>query len=572
MAVYLRTVLMLRHEWIACAIIAVANTAIGLIQLAEPVLLGQVVDALMHEKSPATLIAIWAGLGLFSIIAGVLVAVAADKLAHRQRLEAMSRAFAHAITLPLRYHAECGTGAAVRTITAGAGSLFGTWLTILREQIAAVSSIVFLLPVALWIEWRLALLLLALAIAYVLLNVFVIRKTSTMQAAVERYHVDVAGRVGDVIGNVNVVQSYVRDAAEIHAMQTAAEQTLKAQYPVLTWWGIANILSRSASTVTMIVIFSLGSYLVASHTLSVGEIVSFIGFAGLLIAKLDQLSNFVSRLFLEAPTLRTFFDLLDQCADLEEQAEARALEKVRGRVVFDDVSFNYCGSKQGVFNIDVTAEPGQTIALVGATGAGKTTVMALLQRLWDPDQGRILIDGHNIKHATLGSLRHSMAVVFQDAGLFNRSIAANIAVGRPGASAGELVEAAKLAQAMDFIAAKPEGMNFVVGERGASLSAGERQRIAIARAILKNAPILILDEATSALDTNTEAQIKIALDRLRQGRTTFIIAHRLSTVVDADLILVMDRGRIVERGNFRYLLAQKGLFARLVEHGSLASP
>ena len=190
----------------------------------------------------------------------------------------------------------------------------------------------------------------------------------------------------------------------------------------------------------------------------------------------------------------------------------------------------------------------------------------------DPDAGRISIDGTDIATVTLTSLRAAVAVVFQEAGLFNRSIADNLRVGRPDATDAELERAARLAEAHDFVMAKPGGYAFVIGERGASLSGGERQRLAIARAILKDAPVLILDEATSALDAETEARIKRALDRLRQGRTTFIIAHRLSTVADADLILVMDRGRIVERGGFRELVAQGGLFARLVAEGGFTEP
>jgi ATP-binding cassette subfamily B protein len=196
----------------------------------------------------------------------------------------------------------------------------------------------------------------------------------------------------------------------------------------------------------------------------------------------------------------------------------------------------------------------------------------LLQRLRSPDSGRITIDGHDISDVTLNSLRHSIAVVFQEAGLFNRSIAENIRVGRPDASDAEVEEAARLAEAHDFIARKPGTYQFVIGERGASLSGGERQRIAIARAILKNAPILILDEATSALDVDTEARIKRALDRLRSGRTTLIIAHRLSTVANADTILVLDGGRIIERGSFGELVARQGLFAHLVSEGGFTVP
>jgi glucan exporter ATP-binding protein len=349
-------------------------------------------------------------------------------------------------------------------------------------------------------------------------------------------------------------------------------QLLAAQYPVLTWWGLLTILTRSASTVTMVAVFAIGSVLASKGEATVGEIVSFVGFSQLLIGKLDQLSGFVTRIFMNAPTLNSFFKLLDTKLAIVERPDAKPVDNVSGNVRFDNVSFRYGPGSQGVFDLDFEVPAGTTVALVGPTGSGKTTTLALLQRLRDPDGGRITVDGHDIREVTLESLRRSIAVVFQDAGLFNRPIAENIRVGRPEATEEEVLEAARMAEASDFIAQKPGAYDFVVGERGLSLSGGERQRIAIARAILKSAPILILDEATSALDTETEGKIKRALDTLRQGRTTLIIAHRLSTVADADLILVFDKGRIVERGSFRQLVAHGGLFARLVAEGDFHQP
>jgi ATP-binding cassette subfamily B protein len=570
--IYRRVLAMLAHERPLAITLAVANAVIGLVQLIEPVLFGSVVDALARQQSTTVIILAWAGIGLFGISASVIVAVAADRLAHRQRLAAMATAFDRAITLPISYHAERGTGVVVRTVLAGAASLFGTWLTILREQIAALTTVVLLAPIAFWMEWRLALLLVALATLYAVLNVFVVSRTATGQREVERHHIDVSGRVGDVISNITIVQSYARLSAEALALRQTMEKLLAAQYPVLTWWGVLAVLSRAAGTVTMVAIFALGSALAARGEITVGEIVSFVGFATLLIGKLDQLSGFVSRLFMEAPTLETYFALIDQRPPGHEHAGENLPAPVRGEVAFDNVHFRYGDGAQGVFGLDFTVSPGRTIALVGPTGAGKTTALALLQRLRDPDQGRILIDGIDIREVDLDSLRSAIAVVFQDTGLFNRSIYENILVGQPEASEEDVWRAARLAHAEDFIKAKPDGMSFVTGERGAALSGGERQRIAIARAILKNAPILILDEATSALDTQTEAQIKRALDAVRKDRTTFVIAHRLSTVADADHILVLDQGRIIEQGSFKNLVANGGLFAKLVAEGDFLEP
>jgi ATP-binding cassette subfamily B protein len=569
---YTRALGMLRAERGLSIVIALASVAIGIVQLAEPVLFGRVVDSLSRGQAAFTYIALWALLGLFGIIAGAAVAVYADRLAHRRHLAAMAEAFERAMTLPAGYHAERGSGAVVRSILQGTDALFWLWLGALREQLTALVGIVLLVPTAVSMDVRMAAILALLAVAYVVMSSFVMRQTGKRQATVERYHSAVFGRVGDVISNVTVVQSFTRLKAEADAMRTVMSDLLSAQYPVLTWWGVLTVLQRSAATITMVAVLTTGAVLAGRGELTVGEIVSFVGFAGLLISKLDQVTNFVTAIHRRAPSFEGYFALMDAVPGVVEKPDARALEQVEGDVRYEGVTFQFPGTEQGIFDLDFQATPGQTIALVGPTGSGKTTTLSLLQRLRSPDNGRILVDGQDIADVTLTSLRRSIAVVFQDAGLFNRSIAENIAVGRPGASLAEIEAAARLAEAHDFISKKPGGYDFVIGERGAALSGGERQRIAIARAVLKDAPILILDEATSALDATTEARIKRALDRLRQGRTTFIIAHRLSTVADADEILVFEQGRIVERGRFEALARGDGIFARMVAEGGFTVP
>jgi ATP-binding cassette subfamily B protein len=571
-AVYKRTLTLLWQEKALALALTVAGMVIAVVQVYEQKLFGWVVDALAKGQEAFTIIGIWAALGLGSIIASVVVAVAADRLAHRRRLAAMGLAFERAIILPISYHAEKGSGAVVRTILAGTDALFWLWLSFMREQLTAIVGILFLIPVALAMDWRMTAILGVLAIVYLLLNTVVVRKTSDGQAAIEHFHNNVYGRVGDVLGNVTVVQSYTRLGAEMAAMRSVMNDLLAAQYPVLTWWGLLTVFTRAAATITMVVIFAVGAVLVARGEATVGTIVTFVGFANLLIAKLDQLSGFVVRIFQQAPTLRSYFELIDTEAGVVDKPGVTEIASVRGRVAYEKVSFRYGTGDQGVFELDFEVKPGQTIALVGPTGSGKTTTLALLQRMRAPEAGRILVDDQDVTDVSVHSLRHNIAVVFQDAGLFNRSIAENIRVGRPDATDAEVERAAKMAEAYDFILKKPGGFSFVIGERGISLSGGERQRLAVARAILKDAPILILDEATSALDAETEAKIKRALDTLRKGRTTFIIAHRLSTVADADTILVLDKGRIVERGTFRSLVAVGGLFARLVREGGFTEP
>jgi ATP-binding cassette subfamily B protein/subfamily B ATP-binding cassette protein MsbA len=232
-------------------------------------------------------------------------------------------------------------------------------------------------------------------------------------------------------------------------------------------------------------------------------------------------------------------------------------------VVLDDVTFGYRPGEPVLHGVSLTAEPGETIALVGSSGAGKTTLASMLIRFFDPWSGRVLVDGHDLRDVQLASLRRQVAIVLQEPFLFPMSLADNIAYGRPDATPEEIVAAAKAANAHDFVSALPDGYDTVVGERGATLSGGERQRLAVARALLKDAPILVLDEPTSSLDSDSEALLLEALERLMAGRTTFIIAHRLSTVRNADRVVVLEEGRVVETGRHRQLLARKGRYAHL---------
>jgi ATP-binding cassette subfamily B protein len=569
---YLRSIGLLWSEGRTALGLALAGLAVATVQLAEPVIFGWVIDALSHGASSFPLIGMWALLGLVGIAAGVSLAIVTDRFAHRRRLAALQQGFEHAMSLPAGYHSERGSSAVVRTILSGSDSLFWIWLASLRDQLPALFGITLLIPTAVGMDARMAVILIVLAIVYTVLNVVVIGKTSDGQQDVERHHNALSGRVGDVLSNVTIVQSYSRFASEAAAMRQLVERLLSAQYPVLTWWGVLTVLQRSAATLTMVSVFAFGAVLVQRGELTIGEIVAFSAFGSLMIGKLDQVSSFFVRTNERLPQVRNFFDLLDEVPNVIDGPDAKTLPSVQGRIEYDNVSFRYGRSGQGVFDLSFSVEPGQTVALVGPTGSGKSTTLALLQRLRTPSDGSIRIDGEDIRDVKLASLRSALSVVFQEAGLFNRSIADNIAVGAPNASAADIRRAARLAEAHDFITSKPGGYDLMVGERGEALSGGERQRLALARAIVKDAPVLILDEATSALDAATESRIKRALDRLRDGRTTFIIAHRLSTVVDADLILVFDHGRIVERGRFNELILQGGLFAKLVNAGGFAVP
>jgi glucan exporter ATP-binding protein len=448
----------------------------------------------------------------------------------------------------------------------GTDALFGSWLVFFRDQLSTILSAVVLLPMTLFLNWRLALVLIVLVAVFLILTAIVIRKTETAQSRVEGLNSSLAGTAQDALANVMVVQSFTRLSAEGHLFSDIANQVIRNQFPVLNWWALVNVMTRASSTLAIITIVIVGTWLHMNGMASVGEIVSFMGFAMLLIGRLETAASFVSSLFFKLPALEDFFNILDARSSVPEKDDARELWAPRGEVRFEDVSFSFPASSTPVLN-DVTfkASPGMCVALVGHTGAGKSTAMALLQRMWDPSNGRITIDGQDLRDITLDSLRSNIGVVFQESLLFNRTIRDNLLVGRPGATEEEMEQACRMADAHEFIVRQPNGYDTMIGERGATLSGGQRQRLAIARALLKNPPILILDEATSALDAATEARVSRALKTLMAGRTTFIIAHRLSTVRDADEILVFDSGRIVEQGSFDALLARRGTFADLVE-------
>jgi glucan exporter ATP-binding protein len=572
--IYRRVLSLLGADKRVAIFLGLANIVLAGLQFLDPVLFGHVIGLLSrssdlsHDQlwSQATsLIGLWIGVGAISIVATMVTVLHAERLAHRNRLKAMSRFFGHVLSLPLSFHGDIHSGRLMKVMLAGSESMFSVWLTFFREQFATYVATLVLLPLTLFLNWQLALSLIILVVVFCTIALVVIRKTEKGQTRAEFYQSNLAGTVQDALANVMVVQSFTRLRAETSRFGQIADQVIANQFPVLNWWAVVNVLTRAASTIAVISIVIVGTLLHIRGKASVGEIVSFMGFATLLIGRLESAMQFAAKLFLQMPGLTDFFAVMDAKSSVPERSDATELEAPRGEVAFEAVSFAYPGGPAILSDVSFVAQPGMSIALVGQTGAGKSTAMNLLQRLWDPISGRVAIDGQDIRDVTLESLHRSIGVVFQESLLFNRTIRDNLRIGRPEASDEDVERAARAADAHDFIIRQPQGYDTMVGERGATLSGGQRQRLAIARALLKNPPILILDEATSALDAATEARVSRAMATLMEGRTTFIIAHRLSTVRDADEILVFDQGEIVERGRFDALVARGGRFAELVE-------
>jgi glucan exporter ATP-binding protein len=570
--IYIRVLEQLSTQRRIAIMLVFANLCLAIAQFAEPILFGRIIDRLTSaapDKSSADwaailpLAAAWVGFGLFTIAAGVLVALHADKLAHSQRLTVMARYFEHVLHLPLSFHTNIHSGRLLKVMLDGANGMWSLWLSFFREHCASFVALTVLLPLTLVLNWRLALLLIMLVLFFGIVTSVVLRRTEGLQSRVEKYHADLAERASDALGNVPVIQSFTRVEAETRAMRTIISTLLAAQMPVLSWWAVAAVASRASATLTVLGIFLLGTSLHFRNLASVGEIVTFMNIATLLIGRLEQIVAFVNFLFMQAPKLTQFFDVLDTTPTVRDKPDAQDVGRLAGQVTFDHVSFTYDGRRNAVSDVSFMVAAGETVALVGATGSGKSTTLGLLHRVFDPQQGRILIDGFDLRDITLASLRRNIGVVFQEPMMFARSIEENLRVGKADASHAEIQLALERAQAAEFVAGQPDGLAAVVGERGRALSGGERQRLAIARALLKDPAILIFDEATSALDATTERQLQAALEAATQGRTTFIIAHRLATVRNATRILVFDHGGIVESGSFDELIQRGGRFATL---------
>jgi ATP-binding cassette subfamily B protein len=571
--IYLRVLALLKAERGLAITLALLNLLLAGFFYLEPLLFGRVVDA-MVARSPTQVwryIGAWFAVGIVGVVASVWTSLHADRLAHRQRLAVITRFFDHALALPLAFHRQNHTGRLMRILQTGSGNLFMIWLGFFREHLATLLSVLVMLPFAWHLNWKLALVMTLLMFCFAVFNAVAMRRTSNAQYQVEQLHHQIAERADDVLGNVPVIQAFDSQRQEVAGIRELTQRALAAQYPVLTGWAWLSVATRAASTLTVVAIFALGARLNSTGEVSIGEIVTFVGFAMLLIGRLEQLAGFVSGLFLQTPALRDFFAILDTPGGEPETGGKPPLAVTHGEVRFEDVSFRYGAGESALEHLTFTAAPGSTVALVGATGAGKSTALSLLYRAHEPTGGRITIDGTDIRDVSLSSLRQHIAVVFQESGLLYRSIGDNLRLGDPAATQEQIEAAARAAEAHDFILVKPEGYATRVAEGGGSLSGGERQRLAIARAMLKDAPVLILDEATSALDNATETRIQKALQTLTAGRTTLIIAHRLSTVRDADQILVLHRGRLVEQGRFDELVARGGTFAELARGGQLVN-
>ena len=371
------------------------------------------------------------------------------------------------------------------------------------------------------------------------------------------------------ISNIQVVKSFVRSGLETERFSDAVEDSFKsAKKRVIISSFFGPMIGFIAFTTSLVLLW-YGGREVITGGISPGELIAFILYATIIAGPMGSFARMYTRLQEGVGASTRIFEILDTKEEVRDDAKATALPAITGKVEFDQVRFHYREDREVLKGISFVAEPGQVIALVGPSGAGKSTLIQLLHRFYDPVAGEILIDGTPLKEVSLHSYWSQIGFVPQETLMFGGAIRENIEYARQGATEEEIIAAAKAANAHNFIMDCPEGYQTIVGEKGIRLSAGQRQRIAIARTILKNPRLLILDEATSALDNESELLIQEALERLMQGRTTFVIAHRLSTIHNANKIMVMDKGEIVESGTHKELMEKKGLYHRLYTLKSL---
>jgi ATP-binding cassette subfamily B protein len=376
---------------------------------------------------------------------------------------------------------------------------------------------------------------------------------------------DLNATLQDNISGMKEIQVFNQQPREKKKIQKKAQNYVSAILHALNLSAIFHPTVEAISSLGTVIVVGFGGWLALNNHLSVSEIVGFLLYLNLFYQPVSTLARVMEDLQQAIAGADRVFEVLDTEPDIKDSKDAVDIKNSKGEVTFDNVSFHYLEASPVLQNVSFTARPGQMVALVGPTGVGKTTIISLMARFYDPVSGSILLDGKDLRKVTLSSLRNQISIVLQDIFLFNGSIADNIAYGSKTASLEDIVEAAKIARAHDFISELPEGYNTVIGERGVKLSGGQKQRLSIARAVLRNTPILILDEATAAVDVETEAKIQQAIQELAGSRTIFVIAHRLSTVKRADNILVLKEGNIVESGTHEELLKAEGLYKQLCD-------
>lgn len=545
---------------LGCMVLASLCTVI------PPWLIKNVVDDVLIEKNltmlnilPVAVVLLFVGKGLFSYGHQYLM----NWVGQRVVMDLRIRLYDHLQRMSLRYIYAKRLGELISRMTNDVTLLQNLVSTVAVNLVVQSVSFVGMLCFLLYINWKLTLITFAILPVTVLLLYRASKKLRSVGHSIQRELAALSSVIQEAFAAVRVVRSFATEDLELERFRKTNRENFKT---VMGGVQIQSVLSNGIEVILIValaVILWLGGRYVVRDQLTPGELVAFLGYLGFLVQPIRVLTSVVSSMQLGLAAADRIFGLLDTPEETASPADPTPLGVMEGRVSFKNVSFSYEKDQPILRDVSLEVAPGEKIAVVGPTGSGKSTLVDLIPRFYDPDEGSVLVDGVDVRSVDLRELRKQIGIVPQDSILMKGTMAFNISYGLPGLPMEDIEAAAKVAGIHSFIASLPGGYHTEVGERGVTLSGGQRQRIAIARAVIRNPRILILDEATSSLDLEVERLVQGAMDKAMQGRTSFIIAHRLSTVRNADRIVVLDGGRIVELGHHDELLPLGGLYSRL---------